>query len=150
VFRWSVGFPRIAHYFEETRATIQGMAKEIEETEYEDEGTETADYVTREELSAAIADALRDFMGGGSDSHGDEDDGWVDIDLDEMAESVSMTAADIERIAEQKVREAMRTLGAKKTTAKKAAPVKKAAPKVEAEPTQPGKKSLRGFLWGEN
>ena len=87
--------------------------------------------------------------GGSSDE--DENEGWVDIEVEEVGIGVNLSAADIERIAEKKVREAMRQLQAKKPVAKKAVATKKVAPKkVEAEPSQPGKKSLRGFLWGEN
>jgi hypothetical protein len=117
--------------------------------EYEEE--ETGDYVTRSELAEAIKEALADLMpfGGGSSEEDEDEGGWVDVDLDDLTGNFS--AADVERIAEQKVREAMRALQAKKPAPKKAAAAKKAAPVKlpEPEPTVPNKKSVRGFLWGE-
>lgn len=110
------------------------------------------DYVTREELSAAIADALRGVLGGGDDDGDNDDEGWEVIE--DFTEDVGefLSSADVERIAEEKVQAILRQLGSKKATAKKTAPAKKAAPKKEPEaaPREVGKKSVRSFLWGDN
>lgn len=125
------------------------MSTNHEETEEETEATESGDYVTREELLSTVTDAVKEAFASLnplSDDHSDE------TEEEETAEEpVSFSAADVERIAEQKVREAMKALGAKKPAPKKAAPAKKAAPKKvepESTPVVAGKKSLRSFLWG--
>jgi len=129
------------------------MTKETEENETENVEVETDDFVTREELLDTVTEAVRNALAGFNPMTSDNDDTEVD-EADDVVETVNLSAAEIERIAEKKVREAMLALGSKKPApVKKAAAVKKAAPvkKVEeTEPRQANKKSLRGFLWGEN
>ena len=125
--------------------------------EYDEEN----DYVTKSDLR----DMLREIMAGGGDEDDDDDDGWEVIDdgwevIEELGETIGnafsgeddgerVSSSDIERIAEQKVQEALRRLaGVKKSAPKKAAP-KKEKPAPEVEPTT-RKKSFGSRLWGEN
>ena len=129
-------------------------------TEYEDNDdwiedsndNESSQYVTKDELTSAIAEAIKSAMsgmtGGGDD---DDDEGWELLDLDADVDSdLPISAADIERIAEKKVQEAMKLLAGKKSPSSSKAPAKKAAPKREIErlPDQPGRKKLSERLWG--
>lgn len=129
------------------------MTKENVEIETDEVETEAGDYVTRDELLSTVTEAVREALAGINPMSSDDDDEVVE-DTDDDVETPSLSAAQIEKIAEKKVREAMIALGAKKPApVKKAAAAKKAAPVkkiVETEPRQAGKKSLRGFLWGEN
>lgn len=104
----------------------------------------TSDWVTKEELSSAIEEALSHFLsGGGSTTSSDV----------ESEEFESLSPAQIEKIAERKVQEAIRKLqGVKKETpTKKVATTAKVAPKKEPEaaPEIPGKMSLGQRLWGQ-
>lgn len=121
--------------------------------EYEEETIDNdSQYVTRDELTGAIADAIKAALGGrtGADEE-TNDDGWeiVDTEVDDSSLS-NFSPADIERIAEEKVQAAIKKL----TQMKKAAPAKtvakKAAPTkvVETEPVVAGKVSWSQKLWG--
>ena len=112
------------------------------------------EYVTKSELR----EMLQEILGGAGGNDGGDDDGeWEIVDLDELGDDLSdvverLSAADVERIAEEKVQAAIAKLtAAKKSQPRKAAaPVKKETEKVvEVEPAQAGKKSLRSMLWGE-
>jgi hypothetical protein len=134
-------------------------------SEENDNGSE---YVTKDDLRSILSEMLG---GGGGDTDGDDDDddGWEVIDdaiedgwevIEELGETISdafsgdddddrVSSSDIERIAEQKVQEALRRLAG----TKKATPAKKAAPKrekkePEVEPTTK-KTSWSSRLWGE-
>ena len=88
-------------------------------------------------------------MGGGGDS--DDDEGWEIIDFDSEVDSdLPLSAAELERMMEKKVQEAMKLLAGKKSASSSRPPVKKAAPKREVErlPDQPGRKKLSERLWG--
>jgi hypothetical protein len=115
--------------------------EEIDETEY----------VTRSELSEAIENALKKLMGESVEIPTSDEAGF-DTDP-ENVEPINFSAGDIERIAEEKVQQALAKLTARRTAAqpaKKTTAVKKAAPKKEpeVEPTQPGKTSWSKKLWG--
>ena len=101
---------------------------------------------------------LTEILGGGVGNDGDDDsDGWEIVDLDELGDDISdaverLSAADVERIAEEKVQAAIAKLtAARKSQPRKATPVAKKVEKVEPEPApvEAGKKSLRSMLWGE-
>lgn len=107
----------------------------------------SGEYVTKDELRSMLEEILGGRTGGGGD---DEDDEWeVFSDL---------TASDVERIAEERVRAAIAELVGKKEarerTASKPAskPVaKKTEVKREPEPKpeRATKPSFRSRLWGE-
>lgn len=121
------------------------MAENEEFTEDESSN----EFVTKSELR----EMLQEILGGGTgkDESGDDDsdDGWEVVEeFDDAIES--LTSLDVERIAEQKVQEAIKKLtGMKKTTApaKKAAP-KKVAPEPEVEPTVKKRSKWSSALWG--
>jgi len=133
------------------------MAKDIEEVweELEEEtGGSESNYVTRDELTSTIEEVVSRLMGGVKDM-AEEVGEWIDVtDIDEETGSERRySASDVERITEQKIREAMGQLAQKKaarTPAKKSAPVTKAAPKREPEeaPMKATKPSLSQRLWG--
>jgi len=116
--------------------------------EYTEEDS-TNEFVTKSELR----EMLQEILGGGtgSDETGDDDeDGWEIVeDFKDAIES--LTSSDVERIAEQKVQDAIKKLTDMKATSastkKKAAP-KKVAPEPEVEPTVKKRGGLSAFLWG--
>jgi len=115
------------------------------------EEIDEAEYVTRSELSEAIENALKKLMGENVEIPSSDQAGF-DTDP-ETVEPMNFSAGDIERIAEEKVQQALAKLTARRTAAqpaKKTTAAKKAAPKIEPEiePTQPGKTSWSKKLWG--
>jgi hypothetical protein len=112
---------------------------------------ESSEYVTKADLAEAIAEALRNMNPLAGSSDDDDDEGWEILDLDiDVDSDLPLSAADIERIAEKKVQEAMKLLAGKKASSSSRAPEKKAAPKRQPErlPDQPGRKKLSERLWG--
>jgi hypothetical protein len=129
----------------------------------DEEINEDNDYVTKSDLRSMLEEIMNGKGGGDESDDGREvindsiDDGWEIVEEigdnirgafsgDEDDERVS--SSDIERIAEQKVQEALRRLaGVKKSAPKKPAP-KKDKPEPEVEPTTK-KASFGSRLWGE-
>ena len=112
-----------------------GWVEEVTEPTEESE----SEFVTKSELR----EILSEFLGKGGD---ETEEDTVDV------EPAHLTLADVEKIAEKKVSDALAKLRTKSPT-KKAAPVKKAAPKVEAkepevDPVEPGKRSIGQILFG--
>jgi len=127
--------------------------KEYEEVDgwiEDSDSDDSSEYVTKSDLAAAITEALKNAMGGGG-GDSDDDEGWEIIDFDSEVDSdLPLSAAELERMMEKKVQEAMKLLAGKKSASSSRPPVKKAAPKQEVErlPDQPGRKKLSERLWG--
>lgn len=127
--------------------------KEYEEVDgwiEDSDSDDSSEYVTKSDLAAAITEALKNAMGGGG-GDSDDDEGWEIIDFDSEVDSdLPLSAAELERMMEKKVQEAMKLLAGKKSASSSRPPVKKAAPKREVErlPDQPGRKKLSERLWG--
>jgi hypothetical protein len=104
---------------------------------------DSGNYVTKDELREMLSELLG---GGGSD----DDDGWEL--LDDLTEGIGggVSAADIERIAEQKVQAAIAKLtGAKKpTTRRPATPTAKPKKEPEIEPTVKKRSRFGQSFWG--
>jgi hypothetical protein len=132
-----------------------------------EELNEDNEYVTKADLRSMLSEILGS-TGGSDDGDDDGNDGWEVIEdaiedgwevVEDFAEGIADTftgkdngdrvsSSDIERIAEQKVQEALRRLAGVKKPAAKKAPAKKEKPEPEAAPTT--KKTSFGVrLWGD-
>jgi len=127
-----------------------------------EETNDGSEYVTKSDLREMLAEILGSGDEGGDDDGGWEtiedaiDDGWEIVEdlgeniRDSFSGSDNVSSSDIEKIAEQKVQEALRKLaGVKKpaAAAKKAAP-KKAKPEPEVEPTVKKRGRFGASFWG--
>ena len=154
---WGVVFTHLGMVHHSAVVYNEDMAQNnVENIETPDEENTGTEYVTRDELTDAIADALKRVLGEGVEIPSSDEAGFdTDPEMVET-ESLNFSSADVERIAEKKVQEAIAQLMAKKTpakttTVKKSAPaaaIKKVEKVAEAEPTQPGKRSFSQRMWG--
>ena len=122
------------------------MTKNTDTEVDENDDETTGDYVTRGELSDLLDEKLEQIV---TRLTGDSlPDTETTEEMDEVVGTMSPAA--IEKLVEQKMAAAMKTLETKKAAR---TPTKKVAPKVvtpepEETPTQPNKKTWAERMWG--
>ena len=118
----------------------------MSENEELQEGSSTGEYVTKSELREILAE----FLSGSNQDHdsGDDDGEWELVEnIEDAVERLS--SVDVERIAEEKVQQALAKLTAKRPAAKPTTTTKKVAAKPEPEVEPTVKKAKFGArFWG--